>query len=224
MPILQGHGIPFADVLSLSLVQVVAPLAPFDVRPERDLSNRFTPLSLCSDDDGTPTLGSIHRINLDRCPTFKLAKNLSKFNWCDLHVSLMFSELEKERMFRAHTESPALCSSSPTPTPDTLRDIKQTLHILLRSAAGAVPDGAAPEKVFALCDTSLRRGVPYLYIIVARMCLDVGSHTMVADAFVAPGTPAVRAALGTALYDQRPRKPDDTAIRYIGTDADETAA
>ncbi|KAF8551988.1 hypothetical protein OG21DRAFT_1498767 [Imleria badia] len=172
-----------------SYIEVVAPFASFDVRPERDLSNRFAPLSFGSDDDGTPTLGSIHRLNLDRCPTFKLPKGPSKLelDWCDLHVSLMVSELERKR---------------------------------------ATPESKAPEKVFALCDTS-RGGEPHLYIIVAQMRLDVGSHTVVADTFVAPGTPAVRAALGIALresHSQRPRKPEDVAVRYIATDADETAA
>ena len=137
----------------------------------------------------------------------------------------MFSELEKERALRGHTEPPVR-SSGPTPTPDTLLHVKQTLDLLLHSAPDAKQDGQASESVFALCDTS-RHGMAYLYIVVARMCLDVGSHTVVADAFVAPGTPAVRVALCDAYMstgDGRSRNPNDTGIRCIGTDADETAA
>ena len=141
----------------------------------------------------------------------------------------MFSERERDRALLDHTEPRTVGSSnnsSPTPIPDTLFHLKQTLHVLLRSAAGVIPDRKAPEKVFALCDTS-RHGVPYLYVVVACMRLDVGSHTVVADAFVALATPAVRAALETAVYaghDQSPRKPDHTTIHCIGTDADETTA
>ncbi|KAH0829193.1 hypothetical protein J3R83DRAFT_2741 [Lanmaoa asiatica] len=200
-----------------SYIEVVAPPALFDVRPERDLSNLFASLSLDPNDDGIPTLGSIHRINLNRCPTFKLPKNITKLNWCNVHVSLMFSELEKGRVLHDAQI-------------DTLVHVKQTLHLLLRSAAGANPDddGQTPNRVFALFDTS--RGVAYLYIIVARMCLDVGSHTVVADAFVALGTPSVRAALRDTYMStghgrgQGARSPDDLAIQYISTDADETAA
>lgn len=206
-----------ADALSLSFVQVVAPPTPFDVRPERNLSHRFTSLCPGPDDDGIPTLGSIHRISLGRCPTFKLAKNSPKPDWFHSHLSLMFSDLEKQRMLHA---------------PDTLVHVKQTLCVLLRSAAGADPDDQAPGRVFALFDTLHK--VEYLYIVVARMCLDVGSHTVVADAFVVPGTPAVRAALAQiATHDactfmgdghsQGPRNPDDLVIRCILTDADETA-
>ena len=134
-----------------------------------------------------------------------------------MHVSLMFSESEKLRMRRANS------TSTSTPTPDALVHVKRTLHLFLRAAAGVNPDGKAPEKVFGLFDTS--RQVAYLYIVVARMCLDVGSHTVVADAFVALSTPAVRAALAVALHNGRgqPRNPHDTTIRYISTDADETA-
>ena len=200
-----------------SRLQVVAPLASFDVRPERDVSSRFAALSVDPNDDGTPTLGSIHRVNLDRCPAFQLVKNPSTGNWCDLHIALMFSESERQRASRANSASASV--------PDTLVQVKQTLHLLLRSAAGANPDGKAPEKLFALFDTS--RQVKYLYIIVARMCLDVASHTVVADAFVAPNTPAVRVGLGIAMRDAvvrgQSRKQDDLGIRSIGTDADETA-
>ncbi|KAF8448657.1 hypothetical protein L210DRAFT_3522801 [Boletus edulis BED1] len=195
-----------------SYIEVVAPLAPFHVRPERDLLNRFAPLPSGPDDDSTPMLGSIHRLNLDRCPTFKLPKGPSTFDWCDLHINLMFSGLEKKRLSCAHSEPPSdssiLASMS---TPDTLLHLKQTLHVLLGAAAGAA--GKTPEKVFGLCDTS-RHGVPYLYIVVACVRLDVGSHTVVADTFVALTTPAVRVALGIA----------DVGIRFILTDADETAA
>lgn len=137
----------------------------------------------------------------------------------------MFSEREKERALRGHTERPVR-SSGPTPAPDTLLHVKQTLDLLLRSAPGAKQDGEVSERVFALCDTS-RREAAYLYIVVARMCLDVGSHTVVADAFVAPGTPAVHMALCDAYMSTgggRSRNPNDTAFRCIGTDADETAA
>ncbi|KAF8141267.1 hypothetical protein EV363DRAFT_1307629 [Boletus edulis] len=161
------------------------PLAPFHVRPERDLLNRFAPLPSGPDDDSTPMLGSIHRLNLDRCPTFKLPKGPSTFDWCELHINLMFSGLEKKPYFASMS------------TPDTLLHLKQTLHVLLGAAAGAA--GKTPEKAFGLCDTS-RHGVPYLYIVVACVRLDVGSHTVVADTFVALTTPAVRAALGIAVY------------------------
>ncbi|KAG6381910.1 hypothetical protein JVT61DRAFT_530 [Boletus reticuloceps] len=212
-----------------SYIEVVAPLAPFHVRPERDLLNRFAPLPSGPDDDSTPMLGSIHRLNLDRCPMFKLPEGPSTFDWCDLHINLMFSGPEKKRLCCAHSELPSKDSSTfaSMSTPDTLLHLKQTLHVLLGAAAGAT--GKTPEKVFGLCDTS-RRGVPYLYIVVAYMRLDVGSHTVVADTFVALTTPAVRAALGIAVCDaftstgDMLRKPKDIGIRYIATDADETAA
>lgn len=209
------------------------PPTPLEVRPERDLSNRFA--SLDPNDDGTPTLGSIHRINLDQCPTFKLPKNPPKLNWCYMHLSLMFSELEKERALRAQTEPPEVCGSTllhQFTTLDTLVHVKQTLYLLLRAAAGVDRDDQDLDRVFALFDTS--RGVAYLYIIVARTCLDVGSHTVVADAFVALNTPAVRTELAIALRDtststgdghgRGPQNPVTPVMRYIGTNADETAA
>ncbi|KAH0829195.1 hypothetical protein J3R83DRAFT_2743 [Lanmaoa asiatica] len=126
--------------------------------------------------------------------------------------------------------------------PYTLLHVKATLDILLCSAAGANTDGHAPQSLFALFDTS--RGMAYLYIVVARVCLDVGSHTFAADAFVTPNTRAVREALGMALCsatatasmlggpshvdghgtpNQGPQK-GKIAIKYITTDADESMA
>ncbi|KAG9312019.1 hypothetical protein JVU11DRAFT_7293 [Chiua virens] len=212
---------------------VVSP-ASFDVHPERDLVNRFSSLSLSSNDDGTPTLGCIHRVNLDRCPTFKLPKKISDISWYHVHVTLMFSELERERACRvSEIESSPAAMRSPTGTgtaqeaPDTLRELKRSLHSLLGSAAGSSKGSQGPEDVFALFDTERR--AQYLYIIVARMRLDVGSHTVVADAFVVEATPTVRALLNRALYAKSmmsggPRRTEGDGIRYIKTDRDETEA
>ena len=137
----------------------------------------------------------------------------------------MFSDSERERMRRENS------SDTQNPTANTLVQVKQTLHVLLRCAAGCDPETKGPEKVFALfqADPSSQVPVPYLYIVVAHMRLDVGSHTVVADAFVALHTPAVHAALNVAMHGafaRSPglRNPGGTGIRYISTDADETAA
>lgn len=135
----------------------------------------------------------------------------------------MFSELEEQRALFDQIDLPEIGNS--TSTPDTLQHVKQTLQRLLRSAAGATP----PKKAFMLCDKS-RRGVSYLFIVIACIRLDVGSHTAVVDAFVAMGVPAVRAALETmrrgyaSTSRPGPRKADDDGIQRIDTDADETAA
>ena len=142
------------------------------IKNERAIVKRFYNVL----DGGVPTAWVVHRVNLDRCPQFKPSEIPEAPKWLVPHVSLMFSH--RERALR-EKKSPS--------TDDTFVNLKESLHLLLLSAAG-VQGPVRP--VFALQNTST--GQLLAVIVVADLRLDVGSHTVVADAWVAPGTTTVR--------------------------------
>lgn len=157
---------------TLTVWQLIAPLAlSMQVRNERGIAHRF----FTALDGGIPTFRDVHRVNLDRCPPFKPSDNPSTPMWLVPHVSLMFSHRER-----------ALRNTSPS-REDTFVNLKDSLHTLLLSAAGV--EGPV-RSVFTLQDTST--GQHLAVIVVAELRLDVGSHTILADAWVAPGTQAVQ--------------------------------
>ncbi|KAF9228361.1 hypothetical protein BS17DRAFT_773573 [Gyrodon lividus] len=184
-----------------SYVEVIAPISPsVDIKGECDVSKRFSAFL----EGGSPTLGSIHRVNLGRCPPFKLSKHPKALNWFVPHVSLMFSQRERAQL--------EIQNKSGASIADTLMNIKDSLHTLLLSAAGV--QGNPPQSVFTLLNTSKMEH--YLCIFVANLRLDVASHTVIADAFIAPRTPAVRDKLFSLGLDLR--------VVNIKTDADESKA
>ena len=177
--------------------QVIAPLAiSMHVQNERSVTKRFFNVL----DGGVPTLWNVHRVNLDRCPPFKPLDNPGASRWLVPHVSLMFSH--RERAVR-EKQSPSL--------EDTFVNLKDSLHSLLLSAAGAQ---GQVQSVFALQNTSTRELLAMIF--VADLRLDIGSHTILADAWVAPGTMAVQEKLShlKIMFD----------IVTIKIDADESEA
>ena len=154
-------------------LQVIAPLAmSMHVRNERNVANRFFTVF----DGEVPTSRNVHRVNIDRCPSLKPSENPGAPKWLIPHVSLMFSH--RERALR-EKESPSL--------EDTFVNLKDYLHTLLLSAAGI---RSPVRSVFALQNTTT--GELLTIILVAGLRLDVGSHTILADAWVAPGTMAIQ--------------------------------
>ncbi|KAF8141264.1 hypothetical protein EV363DRAFT_1391738 [Boletus edulis] len=157
-------------------VEIIAPLArSMRIQNECGAAKRFFTVL----DDGVPTSGDVRSVNLDRCPPFKPSKSLGTLEWLVPHVSLMFSN--RERIVREKK------STSPQ---DTFVDLKDSLHTLLLSAAGVQ---GPVQSVFALQSTST--GDFLAVILVANLRLDVSSHTVLADAWVAPGTITVRDTL-----------------------------
>ncbi|KAH7883192.1 hypothetical protein F5I97DRAFT_1902858 [Phlebopus sp. FC_14] len=178
-------------------VEIIAPMSlSTDVRGEQDITKKFHAFF----ERGRPTLWNIHRVNLDRCPPFKLSKKPNAFNWFVPHVSLMFSKRERA----------ARSKRSPTAN-DTLINLKDTLHTLLLSVAGV--EGRPPQFTFALYNTSTSE--TYAFIIVTALRLDIGSHTLLADAWIAPAMSVVQSKLNGAGFFQ---------IVSIKTTADESAA
>lgn len=146
-----------------------------------------------------PTSWNVHRVNLDRCPPFKPSEHPGTSTWLVPHVSLMFSH--RERTVR-EKKSPTL--------KDTLVDLKDSLHSLFLSAAG-VQGPVRP--VFVLENTSTQEMLAVIF--VANLRFDVGSHTVLADAWVALGT--------TAIQDKL-RNLEVFGVVAIKMDADESEA
>lgn len=145
------------------------------VQNERGIAKRFFTVL----DGGVPTPWNVHRVNLDRCPPFKPSKNPGASKWLVPHVSLMFSH--RERVARKE-KSPSL--------EDTFVNLKDSLHSLLLTAAGVQ---GPVQSVFALQNSSTQERLAI--ILVADLRLDVSSHTVLADAWVAPGTMTVQTKL-----------------------------
>ncbi|KAI6104714.1 hypothetical protein EV401DRAFT_2275047 [Pisolithus croceorrhizus] len=151
-------------------VEVVTPVTlTLDVKGESDITGNFRTAFDC----GIPTLWSMHRMNLDRCPSFKLSRSRKAFDWLELHVSLMFSQ--RECMSRQRIASPG-----PT-TPDTFKNLKDSLYTLFVTATGSKGPTQAD---FALWDSEEKRR--YAMILVTDIRLDVGSHAVVADSWIIP--------------------------------------
>ncbi|KIK97263.1 hypothetical protein PAXRUDRAFT_825109 [Paxillus rubicundulus Ve08.2h10] len=155
-------------------IEIIIPLSlSTDVKSEHTIAKRFSPVL----EAGLPVLCNVHRINLDCCPFIKLSRKPGTFNWFVPHVSLMFSD--RERAIRG--------KQSPT-VKDTLVNLKDTLHALLLSVAGV--EGNPSRSVFALRNTSTQESLVFIFVTDLR--LDVGSHTVVADAWITPGTSTIR--------------------------------
>ena len=170
------------------------------IQNKRGITNRFFSVL----DGGVPTSWNVHRVNLDRCPPFKPSKNPgASRQWLVPHVSLMFSH--RERAVR--DKSPSL--------EDTFVNLKDSLHSLLLSAAGVQ---GPVQSVFTLQNTSTRQLLAIIF--VADLRLDIGSHTVLADAWVAPGTTTVQDKLShlKTMFDVVAIKidPDESeAWRYL---------
>lgn len=150
-------------------VQVIAPLAlSMHVQNEGSIAKRFYTVL----DGGIPILRNVHRVNLDRCPPLKSPVTPGASKCLGPHVSFMFS----------HRERAARESKHPT-AKDAFVNLKESLHIILLSAAGTQ---GPVRSVFALQNASTRDSLAVIF--VADLRLDIGSHTVVADAWVAPGT------------------------------------
>ncbi|KAI6007657.1 hypothetical protein F5J12DRAFT_84908 [Pisolithus orientalis] len=107
-----------------------------DVKGERNITGGFR----TTFDSGVPTLWGMHRVNLDRCPSFKLSQSQNAFDWFGAHTLHMFSE-------REHTSrvQRALLGR----IPDTITSLKETLRTLFCLATGL---GGETHAEFALCN------------------------------------------------------------------------
>ncbi|KAI5988215.1 hypothetical protein EDD15DRAFT_1391097 [Pisolithus albus] len=162
-------------------VEVVAPMTlTLNVKRESKIAGNFRTAFDC----GVPTLWSMHRVSLDRCPTFKFPKSRNAFNWLRPHLGLSFSQRE-----RASRERGAL----PGSMPDTFVSLKDSLHCLLVSAAGL--EGPRQAE-FALWNPD--EDEFYATILVTDIRLDLGSHTVVADSWIIPGSSDIRNKLRIA--------------------------
>ncbi|KAI6115966.1 hypothetical protein F5141DRAFT_1266072 [Pisolithus sp. B1] len=150
-------------------VEVVAPMVlALDDKRERRIAGNFR----MTFDSGVPTLWGVHRVNLDRCPSFKLPGGQKAFDWLAPHINHMFSKRENmsrtQRVFLGRI-------------PDTFTSLKDSLRTLLFLATGLVGETHAE---FALCNHS--RGELYATILVTGVRLDLASHTVVADSWIIP--------------------------------------
>ncbi|KAL4077707.1 hypothetical protein J3A83DRAFT_4475246 [Scleroderma citrinum] len=157
-------------------VEIVAPMMlTLDVKGECDIAKNFRMII----DSGIPTLWNVHRLDLHRCPSFKLSRGLKAFDWFVPHVSQMFSR--RERVAR---ESNII--------QDTLMNIKDSLHTLFLSAAGLTGRGTGQTHAqFALWNPATND--TYAFILVTDLRLDLASHTIVADSWVIPGSNDIQA-------------------------------
>ncbi|KAG1718496.1 hypothetical protein EDD22DRAFT_942174, partial [Suillus occidentalis] len=110
---------------------------------------------------GDLALWNMHRVNLDQCVPFSIA-NRKALDWVNPHIYLMLSDRERRIPHGLMTGS-------------TLLDVKYTIHSMFRHASGTASDQT--PSIFAM-----------LYITDLR--LDVGSHAIVADAWVMPSSPS----------------------------------
>lgn len=165
------------------------------IENEQSIAKRFFTVL----DGAVPTSWNVHRVNLDRCPPFKPSEIPGASRWLVPHVSFMFSH--RERAVRE--------KKSPTVT-DTFVNLKDSLHSLLLSAAG-VQGPVRP--IFLLQNPSTQELLAVIFVTDLRF--DVGSHTVLADAWVAPGT--------TTIQDKL-RKLDILGFVTIKIDPDESEA
>ncbi|KAG2153346.1 hypothetical protein DEU56DRAFT_774747 [Suillus clintonianus] len=121
---------------------------------------------------GDFTLWNMHRVDLDQCVPFSIA-NKQALGWINPHLSLMVSEREKNIPYGLTTGS-------------TLLDVKHTLHSIFGSASG-LTNGNPP-----LCHAFQAKDEPQIFVMlyITDLRLDVGSHTMIADAWVMPSSPS----------------------------------
>ncbi|OAX43707.1 hypothetical protein K503DRAFT_847041 [Rhizopogon vinicolor AM-OR11-026] len=118
---------------------------------------------------GDLALWNMHRVNLDRCVPFDIA-NKKALDWINPHVSLMMSERER-------SAPQGMMSGS------TLLDVKRTLHSIFGCASG-MENGKPPLSY------GLRNGDEiFVMFYITDLRFDLGSHTIVADAWVMPSSP-----------------------------------
>ncbi|KAG0708170.1 hypothetical protein DFH29DRAFT_893366 [Suillus ampliporus] len=122
---------------------------------------------------GDLALWNMHRVNLDQCVPISIA-NEKALDWVNPHVSLMLSERERRVPQELVTGS-------------TLLDIKRTLHLIFGRASGL--QKSKPPLGYAMQATDEKETFVMFYITDLR--LDVGSHTIVADAWVMPSSPTI---------------------------------
>ncbi|KAI5986911.1 hypothetical protein EDD15DRAFT_2174355 [Pisolithus albus] len=150
-------------------IEVVAPtVLTLNDKGEQNITGNFR----MTFDSGVPTLWGMHRVNLDRCPSFNLSRSEKAFDWFGPHIAHMFSE--REDMSRAQR---ALLGR----IPDTFTSLKGSLRSLFILATGLSGETRAE---FALWNHS--RGDVYATILVAGVRLDLASHTVVADSWIIP--------------------------------------
>ncbi|KAG2366721.1 hypothetical protein BDR07DRAFT_1606707 [Suillus spraguei] len=125
---------------------------------------------------GDLALWNMHRVNLDQCIPFSIA-NKKALGWVNPHVSLMMSDRERHIPHGLTTGS-------------TLLDVKRSLHFIFGQASG-LAEGKTPLG-YAMKAKDEQETFVMLYITDLR--LDVGSHTMVADAWVMPSSPTFEKA------------------------------
>ncbi|KAG1860793.1 hypothetical protein F4604DRAFT_1957715 [Suillus subluteus] len=118
---------------------------------------------------GDPALWNMHRVNLDQCVPFSIT-NKKALDWVNPHVSFMFSEREKRIPLGLITGS-------------TLLDVKHTLHIMFGHASGTA-DGKPP-----LCYALQEEHKVFVMLFITDLRLDLGSHAIVADAWLIPSSP-----------------------------------
>jgi hypothetical protein len=118
----------------------------------------------------------MHRVNLDQCIPFSIA-NKKALGWVNPHVSLMMSDRERRIPHGLTTGS-------------TLLDVKRSLHFIFGHASG-LAEGKPP-----LCYSLQVTDEPEIFVMfyITDLRLDVGSHTMVADAWVMPSSPSFEKA------------------------------
>ncbi|KAI6131242.1 hypothetical protein EV401DRAFT_2254568 [Pisolithus croceorrhizus] len=151
-------------------IEVVAPMAlTLDSKQDRNITGSFR----MTFDSGVPTLWGMPRVNLDRCPSFKLSNGRKAFNWFSGSVTHMFSE--RERMSYAQWRFLGRI-------PDTFTDLKESLRTLLSMAIGL---GGETRAKFVLCDHS-KGDTAYAIILITGVRLDLVSHAVVADSWIIP--------------------------------------
>ncbi|KAG1817973.1 uncharacterized protein BJ212DRAFT_1298847 [Suillus subaureus] len=121
---------------------------------------------------GDLALWNMYRVNLDQCIPFSIA-NKKALGWVNPHASLMMSDRER-RIPRGLT------------TGSTLLDIKRSLHFIFGQASGLAE--GKPPLGFALQAND--ESEIFVMFFITDLRLDVGSHTMVADAWVMPSSPS----------------------------------
>ncbi|KAG2153345.1 hypothetical protein DEU56DRAFT_774736 [Suillus clintonianus] len=119
---------------------------------------------------GDLALWNMHRVNLDQCVPFSIA-NKNAIDWVIPHLYFMLSERERKMPVVLTTGS-------------TLLDVKHTLNVMLRHASGTT-NGKPP-----LCYALQEEPQVFAMVFITDLRLDVGSHTMIADAWVMPSSPS----------------------------------
>ncbi|KAG2074766.1 hypothetical protein BDR04DRAFT_1047951 [Suillus decipiens] len=119
---------------------------------------------------GDLALWNMHRVNLDQCVPFGIT-NEKALDWINPHVSCMFSQRER-RIPRGLKPG------------STLLEIKHTLHLMFGLASG-IADGKPP-----LCYALQDEQKIFVMLFITDLRLDLGSHAIVADAWVMPSSPS----------------------------------